>query len=156
MGGAASVEAMQAYMQSPKTANYANPAYVDQEVTYETTYGQPVDPRFSQTVNMNRQYQQAQVPMVYQQQGAPIQSIEEKSRVTAAILAILLGHLGVHKFYLNHPSAIAYLLVSICTCGAGALVVWVISLIEGIGYLGMTDEEFKQKLYYELNSRNKP
>lgn len=156
MGGAASVEAMQAYMQSPKTANYANPAYVDQEVTYETTYGQPVDPRFSQTVNMNRQYQQAQVPMVYQQQGAPIQSIEEKSRVTAAILAILLGHLGVHKFYLNHPSAIAYLLVSICTCGAGALVVWVISLIEGIGYLGMTDEEFKQKLYDELNSRNKP
>lgn len=139
-----------------KTTNYANPAYVDQEVTYETPYGQSVDPRFSQTVNMNRQYQQAQVPMVYQQQGAPVQSIEEKSRVTAAILAILLGHLGAHKFYLNHPSAIAYLLVSICTCGAGALVVWVISLIEGIGYLGMTDEEFKQKLYDELNSRNKP
>lgn len=156
MGGAASVEAMHAYMQSQKTTNYANPAYVDQEVTYETPYGQPVDPRFSQTVNMNRQYQQAQVPMVYQQQGAPIQSIEEKSRVTAAILAILLGHFGAHKFYLNHPAAVAYLLVTLFTCGIGGTVIWIISLIEGIGYLGMTDEEFKQKLYDELNSRNKP
>ena len=151
-GGAASVEAMQAYMQSQKTTNYANPAYVDQEVTYS----QPVDPRFSQTVNMNRQYQQAQVPMVYQQQAAPIPSIEEKSRTTAAILAILLGHLGAHKFYLNHPAAIAYLLITLCTCGMGGLVIWVISLIEGIGYLGMTDEEFKQKLYEEFNNRNKP
>ena len=155
MGGAASVEAVQAYMQSQKTANYANPAYVDQEVTYDSAYAQQVDPRFSQTVDMNRQYQQAQVPMVYQQQRATIPSIEEKNRVTAAILAILLGHFGVHKFYLNHPSAIAYLLVTICTCGAGAVVTWIISLIEGIGYLGMTDEEFKQKLYEDLNNRNK-
>ncbi|MBR5349345.1 MAG: NINE protein [Lachnospiraceae bacterium] len=152
MGGAASVEEMQAYMQSQKTTNYANPAYVDQEVTYS----QPVDPRFSQTVNMNRQYQQAQVPMVYSPQVAPIQSIEEKSRTTAAILAILLGHLGIHKFYLNHPAAIAYLLITLCTCGMGGLVMWIISLIEGIGYLGMTDEEFKQKLYDEYNNRNKP
>ena len=158
--GAASAEAVNAYMKSQKPANYANPAYVDQEVTYDTQYAQPVDPRFSQTVNMNMQYNQGQVPVLYQQQnmaytpGAPIASIESKSRTTAAVLAILLGHLGIHKFYLNSPTAIWYLLITLLSCGLGGVVMWIISLVEGIGYLGMTDEEFKQKLYEEFYKNN--
>ena len=152
---AAAPETAREYMQRP--ASYANPAYVDQEVTYNTQYGQPVDPRFSQTVNMNMQYNPAQAPVLYQQQnlayqqpGVPIASIENKNRVTAAILAIFLGNFGAHKFYLNHQSAIWYVLISVLSCGVAAPVVWIISLIEGIGYLGMSDEEFKQKLYEEF------
>lgn len=159
--GSASTDAVNAYMKSQKPANYANPAYVDQEVVVDTQYGQNVDPRFSQTVNMNMQYNPAQAPVLYQQQnmmypvGTPIPSIESRSRTTAAILAILLGHFGAHKFYLNSPAAIWYLLITFLSCGFGGLVMWIISLVEGIGYLGMSDEEFKQKLYDEFYKNNK-
>ncbi len=53
-----------------------------------------------------------------------------KSKTTAGILGILLGGLGVHKFYLNKPGkGIAYLL----TCWTG--VPGIIGLVEGIQYL---------------------
>jgi TM2 domain-containing membrane protein YozV len=63
-----------------------------------------------------------------------------KSRVTAGILAILVGGIGVHKFYLGKTVlGIVYLLF--CWTGIPS----VIGLIEGILYLTKTDEEFQQK-----------
>ena len=67
----------------------------------------------------------------------PIPGAEKK--VPAAILGILLGSFGVHKFYLGYTTAgIIQLVATICTCGLAG----VIGLIEGIIYLTKPDAEF--------------
>ena len=62
-------------------------------------------------------------------------------KMVAGLLGILLGGLGIHKFYLGLTgTAVIQLLVSIFTCGlAGA-----IGIIEGIIYLTKSDEDFHQ------------
>lgn len=60
-------------------------------------------------------------------------------------MAILLGSLGIHKFYLGYTkSGVIMLLVSLLTFGIGAAVMEVIGIIEGIIYLTKTDQEFYQ------------
>ena len=59
------------------------------------------------------------------------------------ILGILLGGLGIHKFYLGYTTAgIIMLVVSIVSCGFVAPIISIIGLIEGILYLTKSDEEF--------------
>ena len=71
--------------------------------------------------------------------GRPAQSTQH-SRITAAILALLLGYFGAHKFYLGKTGlGLVYLLFS------WTLIVGVISIIEGIIYLTISDEEFAAK-----------
>lgn len=66
--------------------------------------------------------------------GAP------KSRIAAGVLALLLGGLGVHKFYLgNIGLGIVYLLFFWTFIPA------IIGFIEGIIYLVQSDEEFAYK-----------
>ena len=70
-----------------------------------------------------------------------------KSKIAAGILGILLGWLGIHKFYLGYTvSGIIMLLVSIIagsiTLGLASAVIAIIGLIEGIIYLTKTDEDF--------------
>lgn len=63
-----------------------------------------------------------------------------KNRTTAGILAILLGGLGVHYFYLGKAlPGIVYLLL--CCTGIPAI----LGLIQGIIMLTMTDEQFYNK-----------
>lgn len=65
---------------------------------------------------------------------------QENKKVVAGILAILVGVLGIHKFYLGYTKeGIIQILLS-ALCGVGAL----IGLIEGIIYLTKTDEDFYQ------------
>ncbi|MNY69916.1 TM2 domain protein [compost metagenome] len=63
-----------------------------------------------------------------------------KSKVAAGVLAILLGSIGVHKFYLG-KFVQGIVCVLFCWTGIPGL----IGLIEGILYLVKTDEEFNQK-----------
>ena len=64
-------------------------------------------------------------------------------KIVAGILAILLGSLGIHKFYLGYNTAgIIMVLITVLTCGFGGAVMGIIGLIEGIVYLTKTDEEF--------------
>jgi len=64
-------------------------------------------------------------------------------KIVAGVLAILLGGLGIHKFYLGYTTAgIIMLLVTVLTCGFAGTIMAVIGLIEGIIYLTKTDEEF--------------
>jgi TM2 domain-containing membrane protein YozV len=66
-----------------------------------------------------------------------------EKKVIAGVLAILLGSLGIHKFYLGYTKAgIIMLAISVVTCGFGATIVWIIALIEGITYLTKSDQEF--------------
>lgn len=69
----------------------------------------------------------------------------DSKRVSAGVVAILLGALGIHKFILGYNTeGIIMLLVSLLTCGFGAPIIGVIALAEGIIYLTKSDEEFKQ------------
>ncbi|MBR0237651.1 MAG: TM2 domain-containing protein [Thermoguttaceae bacterium] len=69
-------------------------------------------------------------------------------RTTAALFALLLG-IGIHQFYMgNTKSGILHLLVTIGTCGMGSI----ISLIEGIIYLSMSDNDFYYT--YILNKKD--
>lgn len=71
---------------------------------------------------------------------APAANPSGKSKVTAGILAILLGGLGIHKFYLGKPGkGILYLIF--CWTYIPAI----LGLIEGIIYLTSSDEVFYQK-----------
>jgi len=70
-----------------------------------------------------------------------------KNKVAAGLLAILLGWLGIHKFYLGYnKEGVVLLLVSllggVVTCGMATSVVTLLSLVEGIIYLTKSDEEF--------------
>lgn len=63
-----------------------------------------------------------------------------KSRIVAAILAILLGGLGAHKFYLGKAFQGLLYLVFCWT-----FIPSILGLIEGISYLGMSERKFAQK-----------
>jgi len=66
-----------------------------------------------------------------------------EKKIVAGVLAILLGSLGIHKFYLGYTKAgVIMLLVSLLTCGIGGSVIWIIALIEGITYLTKSDQDF--------------
>ncbi len=84
------------------------------------------------------------------QQPYAAQSVTStKDHVAAGLLAIFLGGLGIHKFYLgyNTPGFIMLavtVLGSVFTFGLAGGVVWVISIIEGILYLTKSQSEFEQ------------
>jgi TM2 domain-containing membrane protein YozV len=67
-------------------------------------------------------------------------STQQSKRITAGILAILVGWLGVHKFYLGYTTpGIIQLILGLCF-GIGGI----IGLIEGIIYLTKSDADFVQ------------
>lgn len=69
------------------------------------------------------------------------QPYKSEKKLIAGILAIVLGTLGVHKFYLGYTKeGFIQLIIGLVTCGAGGL----IGLIEGIMYLTKSDEEFDE------------
>jgi TM2 domain-containing membrane protein YozV len=90
--------------------------------------GQPQQPPYEQ----QQQYgQQAYLPPYAYGPGRwyPAPYPEQKSRLVAGLLGVLLGGLGIHRFYLGHVGmGIAQLIVTILTFGLG--MVW--GFIEGI------------------------
>ena len=87
-----------------------------------------------------------EAPVEPQYQAAPVAGrlpSKSKEKVVAGILAILLGSLGIHKFYLGYTTAgIIMLLISLLTFGVGAGIMAIIGLVEGIMYLTKSDEDF--------------
>ncbi|WP_240453361.1 MULTISPECIES: TM2 domain-containing protein [unclassified Flavobacterium] len=95
--------------------------------------------------NQQNQYQQA-----YQQQPAYIQEANSK-KILAGILAIILGHIGVHKFVLGYNTeGIILLTLGIAGYVTACFVIGyfilfatgIIGLVEGIIYLTKSDEDF--------------
>lgn len=69
-----------------------------------------------------------------------MESTQENKKVVAGILAILLGALGIHKFYLGYSKEGIIQLILGLLCGIGGI----IGIIEGVLYLTKSDEEFYQ------------
>jgi TM2 domain-containing membrane protein YozV len=75
--------------------------------------------------------------------GKPTGAAPRKSKSTAAALAIFLGGLGFHKFYLNETGwGIAYLVF--CWTFIPAF----LGFVEGIVYLSTSEENFQKKYVY--------
>lgn len=65
--------------------------------------------------------------------AAHVANGQQKSKLAAGLLGIFLGSLGVHNFYLgNTGKAVAQLLITLLTCGVGAVVSSIWGLVEGI------------------------
>lgn len=84
-------------------------------------------------------------PPPYGQQGYPYNAEPEKSKVAAGLFAIFLGWIGLQYFYVGKiGGGVICILLTIFTCG-----LWnIISLIQGILFLTMTQEEFERKFVY--------
>lgn len=73
---------------------------------------------------------------------------QPKARTTAAVLAILLGTFGCHRFYLGQPEwGLIYLLL--CWTGVPTVVGWV----EGAWWLWMGDDAFARKFHSVHDAR---
>lgn len=90
----------------------------------------------------NNYNQTPQHPMYNPPQYQPQAGIEpppgyiQKSRATAGILAILLGIYGIHSFYLGNTSrGLMQLLISLLTCGVGAIVMVIWGILDGVKLL---------------------
>lgn len=99
-----------------------------------------------------QQWQQGQQGQQWQQPnyaGNFYVSNSGKDKVAAGILAILLGGLGVQYFYIGKIGAgFITLLLSFVTCGLWS----VITLVQGILMLTMTQQEFDQKYVYSTST----
>ncbi|MFP6750483.1 MAG: NINE protein [Pirellulaceae bacterium] len=85
---------------------------------YPGQYPAPVDPAYQQAVG---------------------------NKMAAGLCGILIGAFGIHKFLLGFTNAgVVMLLVSLLTCGFGAIPMGIIGLVEGIIYLTKSDQEFYQ------------
>ncbi len=76
----------------------------------------------------------------YSAAAATYQVTGTHSKIVAALLAIFLGGLGAHKFYLGQGGqGVLYLLF------CWTFIPSIVGFIEGIMYLGMSDTAFNQK-----------
>ncbi len=77
------------------------------------------------------------------------QTIVAKNHIVAGLLAIFLGWLGVHKFYLGYNTP-GFIMLSVSVVGGiltlslALWVIWVIAIIEGIMYLIKPQADFDQ------------
>ena len=69
-----------------------------------------------------------------------------RSRGIAGLLAILVGAIGVHYFYIGKTGAgVVFLLATLVSCGLLGVVTEIVSLIQGILFFTSTQEEFESK-----------
>ena len=95
--------------------------------------GQYQPPQYTQPPQQNYYQPQYVVP----QYNVPPAGYNQKSRLAAGLLGILLGTLGVHNFYLGFTTrGVVQLLVSIIggifTCGMATVAIAVWGFVEGV------------------------
>ncbi|HIS39361.1 MAG TPA: NINE protein [Candidatus Aphodovivens avistercoris] len=115
----------------------------------QQAYGQ-AQPPYGQQPYGQAQPPYAQQPYAQQPFTPPSyarQPVVTKDHVAAGLLALFLGVFGVHKFYLGYNTAGFVMLAitilgSLLTIGIASIVMWVISLVEGIIYLSKSQSAF--------------
>ena len=115
----------------------------------EPVYQAPVEPQQPVYQQAPPQYQAApqyEAAPQYQAPAAGRLPSKSKEKLVAGLLALFLGTLGIHKFYLGYTKeGVIMLLVSIIgglLFGVGTAVMAVIALVEAILYLTKSDEDF--------------
>lgn len=136
---------------------YAQPAGqqipVGQQDSYQAPYQQAGEYSYQQPgadPYQQDSYQYSQQPPVQPHYAPPVAS---RDHVAAGLLAIFLGFLGIHKFYLGYNTQ-GFIMLSIALIG-GLLsfglvmgVVWIIGVVEGIVYLTKSQSEFERLYIY--------
>ena len=85
------------------------------------------------------------VPAPAPAEGAP----NDRNKYVAALIAFLLGPLGIHRFYLGRTgSGIAMLLLSCTIVGLAVSIPW--AFIDMIRYLIMSDRDFAARYAREM------
>jgi TM2 domain-containing membrane protein YozV len=83
--------------------------------------------------------------------GQPLPPDFKDKKIVAGILGIVVGSLGVHKFYLGYMTEgaimlgvtiVSFILTLVFIGVFGVMAMSIIGLIEGIMYLTKSDEEF--------------
>ncbi len=130
----------------PARPAYGTPSYQEPATPQTPSYQQP-EPQAApypgapqanpyQANQQTSPYQNNQQPYQqqgYQQGGYGYAGGEQKSKVVAGILGILLGSLGIHNFYLGkNKIALIQLLVSVVSFGFLAPFMGIWGLVEGI------------------------
>ncbi len=108
-------------------------------------------PPYAQTPPPAQPYGQPQPQYAYVQPNAKQREAgfgsTEKQKWPAAILAYILGPLGIHKFYMGYKTEGLILLligtVGVVCFGLGPLVARIISIIEAVKITAYTEEDFK-------------
>jgi len=111
------------------------PGHGNQQPGYPGQPGYPAQPAYAGPPGTS--YGDPAAPYGYDPMGRPY---SDKQKLTAGLLQILLGGLGIGRFYTGHTGiGVAQLLVTLVTCGLGAL--W--GVIDGILILvnGGTDAQ---------------
>jgi TM2 domain-containing membrane protein YozV len=87
----------------------------------------------------------AAVAVTGAQRAAPAPPVEnDRNKIVAAILALIVGWLGVHRFYLGRTGSAVVMLVLSCTViGIPVTALW--AFVDAIRYLLMSDREFAQR-----------
>ncbi|SME89113.1 TM2 domain-containing membrane protein YozV [Cellulosimicrobium cellulans J34] len=136
----------EAYGQQPYGTPGAQPGYG--EAPQGAAYGTPA-PGYPQQGYAQPGYGQ---PGPYGQPGVdPAYDPQAKSRLAAGLLGILVGSLGIHRFYLGYTGiGLAMLLVSVLSLGFLAPIVGIWGLVEGILYLT------SKSGYYSVDSTGRP
>ncbi len=56
---------------------------------------------------------------------------EAKDRVAYVLLAVFIGHLGIHNFFAGYNSrGVTQLLICLLTCGLGGIATWIWAIVE--------------------------
>ena len=121
---------------------YVQPGYGS--VPPQQPYG--AQPGYGSVPPQNPYGQQAQYGY---QQPYVAPTVGEKDHVAAGLLALFLGWLGVHKFYLGYNTSGFIMLGTsilggILTLSVASWAIWVIAIVEGIFYLSKSQTEFEQ------------
>lgn len=120
------------------------PMTVDQLVSYPVTPDTPVcteDNQVWQPLYTHPELMEALNRATTCRPAAEINATG-KDKILCGILALLLGGFGAHYFYLGKiGGAIICILLTLVTCGAWSI----ITLIQGILILTMTQAQFEQK-----------
>lgn len=136
--------------QVPASGSYGGPS-----TSQQPSYAAPQTPHAGPgAVPPQQPYYGYQQPYYQQPYAQPV--VATKDHVAAGLLAIFLGWLGIHKFYLGYnTSGFVMLGVSILggilTLSLACWVIWVIAIIEGIIYLTKSQSQFEQ--IYVLNKK---
>lgn len=104
----------------------------------QTSQTQPPFQNHWQSSQWNHPQPPIYSPPQYQPQTGmePPPGYFQKSRMAAGLLAVTMGALGIHSFYMGNTSkGLIQILVTVFGCGVGAIIVQILSVMEGIKIL---------------------